>query len=171
MELTQSRKEVLALLDGQRIPYQLHEHERAHTIDDCLKMPFITEDITICKNILLCNRQQTDYFLLLLKPLTSFRTSVISKLLGSSRLSFAPENALEKMLHLTSGSVSPLGLAFDREKKIKLCYERGVTATPKIAFHPCDNSATVIFEQEVFWKRVIPTLQIAPICLDLPKDD
>jgi len=171
MELTQSRKEVLALLDGQRIPYQLHEHERAHTIDDCLKMPFITEDITICKNILLCNRQQTDYFLLLLKPLTSFRTSVISKLLGSSRLSFAPENALEKMLHLTSGSVSPLGLVFDREKKIKLCYERGVTATPKIAFHPCDNSATVIFEQEVFWKRVIPTLQIAPICLDLPKDD
>ena len=171
LDLLGTRKEVLATLDSNAIPYKMHEHERAHTIDDCLKMPFITAEVTICKNILLCNRQQTSYYLLLLKPLTPFRTSVVSKLLGSSRLSFAPENALEELLHLTSGSVSPLGLLFDRERKITLCYEKAVCDTAKIAFHPCDNAATIIFDQKVFWNEVIKALNIEPICITLSEND
>ncbi len=171
MELFQTKKEVLNWLDGNRIPYEIHEHERAHSIEVCLQMPFITENVTICKNILLCNRQQTDFYLLLLKPLTPFRTSVVSKLLGSSRLSFAPEGALKELLHLTSGSVSPLGLLFDHDHRITLCYERGVLDTERIAFHPCDNSATVIFDQQVFWEKVITCLQITPVCITLSEND
>ncbi|MBP3646933.1 MAG: prolyl-tRNA synthetase associated domain-containing protein [Clostridia bacterium] len=162
MELLETRQEVLAFLDHHGIPYEIYEHERAHTIEDCLKMPFITENVTICKNILLCNRQKTQFYLMLLKPLTPFRTAVVSKALGVSRLSFAPEDALEERLHLTSGSVSPLGLLFDQKHEIDLCYETGVRETERIAFHPCDNSATVIFTQKVFWEQVVPALGIAP---------
>jgi len=171
MELFQTRREVLEWLDRHQIPYELHEHERAHTIEACLQMPFITEDVTICKNILLCNRQQTAFYLLLLKPLTPFRTAVVSKLLGSSRLSFAPEDVLEEMLHLTSGSVSPLGLLFDDHHQITLCYEQAVLDTARIAFHPCDNSATVIFEQKVFWEKVLNSLDVTPVCITLPGND
>ena len=113
-DLLSTRREILALLNDNGIPYELHEHERAFTIDDCLRMPFIGPDVTICKNILLSNRQKTRFYLMLLKPLTPFRTAVVSKALGVSRLSFAPEEALEGRLHLTSGSVSPLGLWFDK---------------------------------------------------------
>jgi len=81
MELSDTRQRVMEMLDAHHIPYEYHEHERAPTIEDCLKMPFIDNDVTICKNILLCNRQQTRYFLLLLKPLTPFRTAVVSKAL------------------------------------------------------------------------------------------
>ena len=161
------RQEILSFLDGLNIPYEYHQHERAHTIDDCLAMPFIGEDVTICKNIFLCNRQQTAFYLLLLKPLTPFRTSVVSKALGSSRLSFAPESALQKHLHLQSGSVSPLGLHFDTEHIITLAAEQAVLDTPHIAFHPCDNSATVIFTQEVFWQKVLPALGVSPIFIPL----
>ena len=171
MDLLQTRKKVLELLDDHSIPYTMYEHKRAHTIEDCLRMPFITEDITICKNILLCNRQQTALYLLLLKPLTPFRTSVVSKLLGTSRLSFAPECLLEEKLHVTSGSVSPLGLMFDREKNITLCYEKAVLDTPKIAFHPCDNAATVIFDQNVFWHEVCAVLGIQPVGIALVEND
>ncbi len=165
-DLLKARREVLDALDGAGIPYELHEHERAHTIDDCLRMPFTAEDVTICKNILLCNRQKTQFYLLLLKPLTPFRTAVVSKSLGVSRLSFAPEEALEGYLHLTSGSVSPLGLWFDRQHQITLCYEPGIRDTPRIAFHPCDNAATVIFSQEAFWGRVLPLLGVAPLAVN-----
>ena len=171
MDLFQTRRKVLAWLEQEQVPYEYYEHERAHTIEACLKMPFITDDVTICKNILLCNRQQTAYYLLLLKPLTPFRTSVVSKLLGSSRLSFAPEDSLENLLQLTSGSVSPLGLIFDSDKKIMLCYESGVKATKKIAFHPCDNSATIVFEQEIFWQKVVPCLDPGAACIVLPEND
>lgn len=167
MDLNQTRQQVLQWLDEKNIPYELYEHERAHTIDDCLRMPFIRENVTICKNILLCNRQKTQFYLMLLKPLTAFRTAVVSKALGVSRLSFAPEDALEGLLHLTSGSVSPLGLMFDPEHNIHLCYETGICKTERIAFHPCDNSATVIFSQEVFWSRVLPALGVEPISVEL----
>jgi len=171
MELSDTRQRVMEMLDAHHIPYEYHEHERAPTIEDCLKMPFIDNDVTICKNILLCNRQQTRYFLLLLKPLTPFRTAVVSKALGVSRLSFAPEEALEELLHLTSGSVSPLGLLFDPEHTITLCYEKAIKATRRIAFHPCDNSATLVFEQSIFWDQVIPSLQIQPISIALNENN
>lgn len=171
MERLQTRKQVLQLLDENRIPYELHEHERAFTIDDCLQMSFIDENVTICKNIMLCNRQKTQFYLMLLKPRTPFRTAVVSKALGVSRLSFAPEEALEEKLHLTSGSVSPLGLMFDRDHEITLCYEPGICDTKQIAFHPCDNAATVIFTQEAFWKQVIPALGIHPVKVELPKPE
>lgn len=167
MNLLESREQVLSFLNEHRIPFTYYEHERAYTIDDCLRMPFITENVTICKNIMLCNRQQTQFYLLLLKPLTPFRTSVVSRLLGSSRLSFAPEEVLEERLHLTSGSVSPLGLLFDSSHEITLCYESGVLDTPQIAFHPCDNAATLVFNQDVFWSQVIPALGLQPVKLAL----
>ena len=128
MELLKTRLEVLTFLDEQGIPYEFYEHERAHTIEDCLKMPFINEKVTICKNILLCNRQKTQFYLMLLKPLTPFRTAVVSKALGVSRLSFAPEDSLENLLHL--------GLLFDPKHEITLCYEESIRETPCIAFHP-----------------------------------
>lgn len=162
-DLLQNRIEILRMLDENHVPYEIYEHERAYTIDDCLRMPFIGSDVTICKNILLCNRQQTQFYLMLLKPHSSFRTAVVSKALGVSRLSFAPEAALEGRLRLTSGSVSPLGLWFDNKHEIVLCYEPGVKETPRIAFHPCDNSATVIFTQEAFWKQLLPRIGVTPV--------
>lgn len=129
-------------------------------------MPFIDDTVTICKNVFLCNRQQTAFYLMLLRPATPFRTAVVSKVLGVSRLSFAPEEALGSMLHLTAGSVSPLGLYFDREHHVTLCCEAAVRDTPLIAFHPCDNTATVVFTQDVFWNGVLPALGVTPVMLD-----
>lgn len=158
MNLEENKKQVLAWLSGRGIPFELYEHERARTIDDCLAMPFIGEDVTICKNIMLCSRQKTSFYLLLLRPHTPFRTAVVSKSLGVSRLSFAPLEALEERLHVSSGSVSPLGLVFDTAHEIPLCYEPGICNTPRIAFHPCDNAATLIFTQQAFWQGVVPAL-------------
>lgn len=169
-DLLATRNEILAFLDSHGIVYELHEHQPAFTIDDCLRMPFNTPDVTICKNICLCNRQQTAFYLMLLKPLTPFKTAVVSKALGVSRLSFAPADALPKLLHLTSGSVSPLGLYYDQDHSITLCYEQAIRDTARIAFHPCDNSATVIFTQEEFWTKVLPALGVKGIGLSLPKE-
>ena len=162
----QVRGTVLAWLTRQGVPYRLYEHPQANTIDDCLTMDFINDDVTICKNVFLCNRQQTDFYLMLLRPNTPFRTAVVSKALGVSRLSFAPETAMREMLRLSPGSVSPLGLLFDDGRRIALCYENAVKDTPEIAFHPCDNTATVIFTQAVFWTRVLPALGVKPIAIE-----
>ncbi len=168
-QANQIQTQIVDFLNTLDIRYELYTHPQAHTIADCLAMPFIDENVTICKNIFLCNRQQTQFYLLLLKPLTPFRTAVVSKALGVSRLSFAPEEALWQRLQLTSGSVSPLGLFYDKEHSVCLASEKAVMDTPRIAFHPCDNRATVIFSQADFWQKVLPALGVSPILLDLPE--
>ena len=162
------RETILGWLDENGIAYRFFEHERADTIDDCVRMPFIGPDVTICKNVFLCNRQQTAYYLMLLRPETPFRTAVVSKALGVSRLSFAPDEALGRILRLSAGSVSPLGLYFDTQRQTTLCYEAAVRDTPLIAFHPCDNTATVIFSQAEFWGRVVPLLGVKPVGVEQP---
>lgn len=156
-----NKENVLHQLDTLHIPYVCYDHPAAYTMQDCYKLPFVTPELLFCKNLLLCNRQQTSFYLLVISPERTFRTAEVSHELGVSRLSFAPEDALPRLLGLEKGAVSPLGLWFDREKQVKLVLERGLQRPGKIAFHPCDNHATVVFEQEVFWQRVVPGLDHA----------
>lgn len=140
------------------VPFEYHEHAAAFTMEDCLALPYAAPDVTFCKNILLCNRQQTSFYLYVTPPEKVFRTSDVSKRLNSSRLSFAPPDCLPRMLRLESGSLSPLGLWFDEAQQIRLVFDREVHKEGRIAFHPCDNTATVLFDQEVFWQSVVPAL-------------
>ena len=145
------------------IPHEYHEHAAAHTMEDCLALPYAAPDVTFCKNLLLCNTPKTAFFLYVTVPDKPFRTGDISKRLGSSRLSFAPSECLMDMLHLQSGSLSPLGLWFDGEQRNRLAFDKDVQREGRIAFHPCDNTATVLFDQQVFWEQVVPALEHEPL--------
>lgn len=160
------KEEVYERLIRFGIPFERFEHELVHTMEDCLALPYATPDVTFCKNILLCNRQQTAFWLYVTLPLKPFRTSVISKLLGSSRLSFAPPEALNEMFGLESGSLSPFAKWFDQTGIVSLVLDRDIRREGRIAFHPCDATSTVIFQQDVFWNRVLPALCPSPILLD-----
>ena len=155
---------VFAALDSLGIPYIRFEHDATATMEDCAAVGKALHG-TICKNLFLCNRQQTAFYLYVTLPDKPFRTADTSKLLHSSRLSFAPSECLPTMLGLESGSLSPLGLWFDEEKRIQLVFDHDVKREGRIAFHPCDNTATVVFAQEVFWTQVVPTLGHEPIWL------
>ena len=153
-----NKLKVMARLRELNIPHDYFEHAPAMTMEDCLALPFASPDVTFCKNILLCNRQQTAFYLYVTPPDKPFRTADTSKALNSSRLSFAPAECLPRMLGLASGSLSPLGLWFDPEGRIQLVFDREIRRDGRIAFHPCDNTATVVFDQRVFFERVAPTL-------------
>ena len=149
---------IMERLRSLNIPHEYHEHPAAPTMADCLALPYAGSDVTFCKNLLLCNTPKTAFFLYVTDPDKPFRTGDVSKRLGSSRLSFAPPECLPEMLHLQPGSLSPLGLWFDTEQRIRLAFDKDVMRDGRIAFHPCDNTATVLFEQRVFWEQVVPNL-------------
>ncbi len=183
---------IMAHLRALNIPHEYHEHAAAHTMADCLALPFAAEvrqrltsdrlclqcpseandgvapalaesDVCFCKNLLLCNTPKTAFFLYVTLPDKVFRTGDVSKRLGSSRLSFAPPECLPEMLHLESGSLSPLGLWFDTEQRIRLAFDKDIRREGRIAFHPCDNTATVLFDQQVFFEQVVPSLEHDPL--------
>lgn len=78
-----------ALLDSLHIPYQRIEHEKAETMEVCAAVSDAL-GVRICKNLFLCNRQQTSFYLLTMPEDKPFHTKDLSHQIGSSRLSFAP---------------------------------------------------------------------------------
>ena len=60
---------VYDLLDELGIEYYRTDHEEANTMEKCNEIDKILDTI-ICKNLFLCNRQKTDFYMLMM-PVTS----------------------------------------------------------------------------------------------------
>ena len=154
-----NRQTVLQLLDTLHIAYTLIEHPAVHTIADCLSLHGIDLATTeIPRNAFLCNRQQTSFYLMLLRHDIPFRTAIVSKALGVSRLSFAPQERLPSLLGLSAGAVSPLGLPFDKSHQVSLVLDEGLKAFEYLAFHPCDNTATAVLSTGDFIHIYLPAI-------------
>ena len=158
-------KTVCDYLDNIDIAYKKIEHSPAATIEECKKIEEILND-TICKNLLLRTTNGSAYYLLILRNDKQFVTSRISKLLGSSRLSFASGEEMTNMLNTTPGSLSILSLIFDDEKKIKLAIDRDVIENEYFCCHPCDNSATLKIKTSDVTDVIIPSLKINPVIIE-----
>ena len=127
--------ETFALLDRLHIPYAWVAHETADTIADCDVVSEVL-GISICKNLFLCNRQKTSFYLLLMPGDKPFHTKEITSQLGCARLSFAKEEALEQLLHLTPGSATIFGLMYDTENQVQLVVDQELLREPYFGCHP-----------------------------------
>ncbi|WP_461811311.1 prolyl-tRNA synthetase associated domain-containing protein [Faecalimonas sp.] len=133
---------VYELLEKLQIPFERMDHEIADTMEACEKIDEKLQ-VTMCKNLFLCNRQKTNFFLLLMPGNKKFLTKDLSKQLGISRLSFAEAEFMEKFLDITPGSVSVLGLMNDVEKKVNLIIDKDLLEDDYIGCHPCANTSSL----------------------------
>ena len=118
---------VYDLLDKLGITYQRVDHEATMTMEACEEVDRILgDDTTICKNLFLCNRQETNFYLLLMPGDKPFKTKDLSAQINSARLSFAKPEYMEKYLDITPGSVSVMGLMNDHDKKVQLLIDKDV---------------------------------------------
>ncbi len=152
---------VYDLLDQLGIAYQRIDHEAAMTMEACAAIDEVL-DATICKNLLLCNRQCTSFYLLMLPGSKSFKTSAFSKQIGSSRLSFADPRYMEEYLDITPGSVSVMGLMNDHDHHVQLMIDEDVLKGDYIGFHPCINTSSLRIRTEDLVKKVIPAMGHEP---------
>lgn len=133
---------VYALLDKLEIPYERVDHDVAETMEACEAVDKKL-GVTMCKNLFLCNRQKTDFYLLLMPGDKKFLTKDFSKQLGVSRLSFADGTFMEKYLDITPGSVSILGLMNDTNHEVHLSVDKDLLADDYIGCHPCINTSSL----------------------------
>lgn len=155
------------LLDSLGIVYRRVDHEHADTIEACEQVEGLLGS-RICKNLFLCNRQQTDFYLLLMPGEKPFKTKLLSHQLGVSRLSFAGPEQMEQYLDITPGSVSVLGLMNDTEKKVRLLIDRDLLAEEFFACHPCINTSSLRFTTAELLEKILPALGHTPSFVDLP---
>ena len=160
---------VYDFLDKLGIQYQRIDHEAAMTMEACEEIDrALGDNTTICKNLFLCNRQETDFYLLLMPGDKPFKTKDLSAQIHSARLSFAKPEYLEKYLDITPGSVSVLGLMNDSEKKVQLLIDEDVMKEPYFGCHPCINTSSLKFTTEDLMQKIIPALEHEPVTVTLP---
>ena len=149
------------LLDSLGVTYQRIDHEPAATMEICAEIDK-TLGATICKNLLLCNRQCTSFYLLMLPGETVFKTSILSKEIGSSRLSFADAKYMEEFLDITPGSVSVLGLMNDHDNRVQLLIHEDVLKGEFVGCHPCINTSSLRLKTADLMEKIIPALGHEP---------
>ena len=157
---------VYELLDSLDIAYTRVDHEPAMTMAGCLAVDEALGTV-MCKNLLLCNRQCTDFYLLLMPGDKPFKTSVLSKQIGSSRLSFADGSYMEQFLDITPGSLSVLGLMNDRDHRVKLLIDGDVLLGEFIGVHPCINTSSLRLSTRDLMEKLIPHMGHAPTMVHL----
>lgn len=148
-------------LDKLGIAYQRIDHEPAMTMEVCAAIDEVL-DATICKNLLLCNRQCTSFYLLMIPGNKHFKTTELSHQIGSSRLSFAAPEYMEAFLDITPGSLSILGLMNDKDMKVQLLIDEDVLKGEYIGCHPCINTSSIRIKTADLEQKVIPAMGHAP---------
>lgn len=145
------------LLDSLGVPYQRIDHKPANTMEACAAIDEALQ-ATICKNLLLCNRQETAFYLLMIVGDKVFKTSQLSKQIGSSRLSFASGVYMEQFLDITPGSLSVLGLMNDKENRVQLLIDEDVLRGEYFGCHPCINTASLRLKTSDLVEKIIPAM-------------
>jgi len=154
------------LLDSLGVEYQRVDHEPAMTMEACIAVDEALE-ATMCKNLMLCNRQCTVFYILLTPGEKVFKTSELSKKIGSSRLSFAKGEYMEQFLDITPGSLSVLGLMNDKEHHVNLLIDEDVLKGEYIGMHPCINTSSLRIKTADLMEKVVPALGHTPTLVQL----
>ena len=137
-----------------------HPDEPATSMEVCERVDAVL-GVKICKNLFLCNRQKTNFYLLIMPGDKPFKTKELSGQLGISRLSFGEEQYMEQFLDLLPGSVSVLGLMNDHDRRVRLLIDEDVLKEEQFGCHPCMNTSSIRFSVKDLIEKVLPAIGTA----------
>lgn len=157
---------VYDLLDSLNVEYSRLDHDVTAAMEDCVEVGKIL-GIEICKNLFLCNRQKTAFYLLMIPGNKEFHTKDLSKQINSARLSFADAEFMEKFLNITPGSVSVLGLMNDTENHVQLLIDSDVFKNDYFGCHPCINTSSLKIKTNDLTEKILPAIHHSPIIVTL----
>ena len=161
---------VYDLLDRLGIEYERTDHEEANTMEACNEIDRVLNTI-ICKNLFLCNRQETQFYLLMMPGDKPFKTKDLSAQIQSARLSFGKPEYMEEFLHIKPGAVSIMGLMNDTANRGQLLIDKPVIESEYIGCHPCVSTSSLKLKTEDVLNKFLPAVNHKPIIVELPRGE
>lgn len=165
-ELLPQEAAAFGMLESLGIEYDRVTSDPADNMEKCAAVSAVL-GMPICKNLFLCNRQKTQFYLLAMGPDKPFHTKDLSHQIGSARLSFAPEEELWNLLHCTPGSATVLGLMNDTEHAVTLLMEREVYEAEWFSCHPCICTSSLKLKTADLLNKFLPATGHAVTVVDL----
>lgn len=136
-----TQRKVYAALERLGIPFARIDNDPAVTMEDCAAVDAALGVPTV-KTLLLCNRQQTMFYLYVMPGDKPFVTKDFGAALQISRVSFAPAEMLHEFLGTEVGATTPLSLVADPEHRVRLVIDRAAVAPESIG---CPDGTTTCY--------------------------
>ena len=165
-ELPAQEAAAFDLLEALHIDYDRVSHDAAFNMELCAQVSDVL-GVSVCKNLFLCNRQKTNFYLLMMPGDKPFKTKELSHQLGIARLSFASPEDMEQYLDCTPGSSSIMGLANDTENKVQLLMDEDVKKGEYLGCHPCINTSSLKLRTADVLETFLPAVHHEPIFVQL----
>lgn len=157
---------VYDLLDKLQIPFLRTDHEEANTMEACHEIDKVL-DVLICKNLFLCNRQKTSFYLLMMPGSKAFKTKELSAQINSARLSFADAASMERLLCIKPGAVSIMGLMNDKEGQVRLLVDEDILKSEYLGCHPCVSTSSLKIKTSDIFGKFLPAIGHSPATVRL----
>ena len=163
-----NRQTVIDFLNNLGIDYDILEHPASF---DAESTKYLDENLvsTPSKNLFLVNRQETEFYLLMMPRSKDFRTKYIKQQLGLAHLSFAKEDYMVEKLDVHPGSVSVMCLLYEGASNVHFILDDDVRQQETVRFHVGDNTCSARIKTEDFLTKVLPAMGVEPIAIDIPK--
>ncbi len=159
---------VYDLLDQLGIEYERTDHDPVDTMEACNEIDAVLGTL-ICKNLFLCNRQKTEFYILMMPGDKPFKTKDLTHQIGCARLSFADESYMEEFLNIKPGAVSVMGLMNDKDNRVQLLIDRPVIECETLGCHPCVSTSSLKLKTADVLNVFLPAVHHDPIIVDMPE--
>ena len=134
----ENEQAVYDFLNQRGIPFARLDHPEVHTMEDCQAIDERLHMQTV-KTLLLCNRQQTAFYLFVTPGDKPFRTKDFSSALGVSRVSFATPEQLLQLLGTVVGAATVFGLLLPSAREVRLVFDRALESSE---WYGCTDGTT-----------------------------
>jgi Ala-tRNA(Pro) deacylase len=138
-----SEQEFLKFLDNNQFVYQRVEHPAVFTCSEAdLHRP--KQPAVSTKNLFLCDKKARRFYLVVTACEKTVKLDDLSVQLGVAHLRFGSEENLYRLLGVTRGSVTMMGLANDAEHNVELWIDAEIWNGEFFQSHPLVNTATLV---------------------------
>lgn len=138
-----NKQEIYNYLKQKNIWHEITEHEAVFHMGELPKVELPYPEAE-GKNLFICDDKKVNYYLITVKGNKRVNLKEFKKQNNTRSLSFAKENELMDIMHLTPGSVTPFGILNDKNLKVQVYIDKDFMNDHHIiGIHPNDNTATV----------------------------
>jgi len=166
----ETQRLIYKAIDELGIPFDRVENDYIVTMEDCAA---VNEKMgaRIAKNLFLCNRQQTEFYLFVTRDDKRLKTKILSKALGVSRLSFAPEEALTEYLGVKIGAATVFSMVYDRDNKVHLVIDEELMDYERHACNDGTNTAHISMLTSDLMDKYLPYTGHEPVILHVDEEE
>ena len=150
------------------IPFDHNEHEAVFTVEESREIKAsIRGEHT--KNLFLKDAGG-DFWLVTVPAEMRVNLKRLPGAIGCKRVSFGKPDAMERLLGLAPGSVTPLGAIHAKPGSISVVLDRSLAEADRINVHPLRNTATISLSG-ADTLRLLEHWGHAPLVADIPTQD